>query len=364
YFVPIVIGIGIVTFILWYLITGKVEPALVASVSVLVIACPCALGLATPTSIMVGTGKGAEQGILFKGGEHLEKTHQLDTIIVDKTGTITNGTPEVTDYTGNRETLQLLASAENHSEHPLANAIVKYAKSEGLELLFVDDFKAIPGHGIEATIESKEVLVGTRKLMRDRGVNLSEADDMEVYEYDGKTAMIVAIDGEYKGTIAVLDTVKDTAKEAVKLLHEDGLEVVMLTGDNKRTAEAIARTVGIDTVISEVLPEEKAEVVKKYQNSGKVVGMVGDGVNDAPALALAYIGISIRTGTDVAIEAADLTILGEDLTLIHKAISLSHKTIRNIKQNLFWAFFYNTLGIPIAALGLLAPWVAGGAMAF
>lgn len=364
YFVPIVIGIGIVTFILWYLITGKVEPALVASVSVLVIACPCALGLATPTSIMVGTGKGAEQGILFKGGEHLEKTHQLDTIILDKTGTITNGTPEVTDYTGNRETLQLLASAENHSEHPLANAIVKYAKSEELELLSVDDFKAIPGHGIEATIESKEVLVGTRKLMRDRAVNLLAADDMEVYEYDGKTAMIVAVNGEYKGTIAVLDTVKDTAKEAVKLLHEDGLEVVMLTGDNKRTAEAIARTVGIDTVISEVLPEEKAEVVKTFQNSGKVVGMVGDGVNDAPALALADIGIAIGTGTDVAIEAADLTILGEDLTLIHKAISLSHKTIRNIKQNLFWAFFYNTLGIPIAALGLLAPWVAGGAMAF
>lgn len=363
YFVPIVIGIGIITFIAWYFISGNIEQAIVASVSVLVIACPCALGLATPTSIMVGTGKGAEHGILFKGGEHLEKTHQLDTIILDKTGTITNGTPEVTDYTGDIETLQLVASAENHSEHPLANAIVKFAKDKKLDLAAVDAFSAVPGHGIEATIDGKDVLVGSRKLMRDNGVDLSVADDMEVYEYDGKTAMIIAIDRQYVGTIAVLDTVKDSAKHAISLLKDDGLEVVMLTGDNKRTAEAIAKTVGIDTVIAEVLPGEKAEVVKKYQQSGKVVGMVGDGVNDAPALATADIGIAMGTGTDVAIEAADLTILGEDLTLIHKAILLSNKTIRNIKQNLFWAFAYNTLGIPVAALGFLAPWVAGGAMA-
>ncbi|CAD2072071.1 heavy metal translocating P-type ATPase [Phocicoccus pinnipedialis] len=365
YFVPIVIAIAIVTFLVWYFFVGKgIEPALVAAISVLVIACPCALGLATPTSIMVGTGKGAENGILFKGGEHLEKTHQLDTIILDKTGTITHGTPVVTDYTGDDDTLKLLASAENYSEHPLANAIVDYSKEQGLDLLEVEAFSAIPGHGIEAKIEGKLVLVGTRKLMMERDVNMTSISDMEAYEYDGKTAMIISVDGEYKGTVAVLDTVKKTAKEAIEMLKEQGLEVVMLTGDNKRTAEAIARSVGIDNVIAEVLPEQKAEVVKAFQDKGKIVGMVGDGINDAPALALADIGIAIGTGTEVAIEAADLTILGGELTLIPRAINLSHKTIRNIKQNLFWAFAYNTIGIPIAALGLLAPWVAGAAMAF
>lgn len=365
YFVPIVIVIAVVTFLAWYFLVGKgIEPALVASISVLVIACPCALGLATPTSIMVGTGKGAENGILFKGGEHLEKTHQLDTIILDKTGTITHGTPVVTDYTGDHETLQLLASAENSSEHPLANAIVSYAKDEGLALLDVTHFEAIPGHGIKATMNNKSILVGTRKLMTDNNIDISNIDDMETYEHEGKTAMIISVDGIYKGTVAVLDTVKETAKEAIEMLKTEGLEVVMLTGDNKRTAEAIARTVGIDHVIAEVLPDEKADVVKEYQDKGRVVGMVGDGINDAPALALADIGIAIGTGTEVAIEAADLTILGGELTLIPRAINLSHKTIRNIKQNLFWAFAYNTLGIPIAALGLLAPWVAGAAMAF
>src|SRR5699024_7140497 len=254
YFVPIVIVIAILTFLVWYFFVGKgIEPALVAAISVLVIACPCALGLATPTSIMVGTGKGAENGILFKGGEHLEKTHQLDTIILDKTGTITHGTPVVTDYTGDNETLQLLASAENYSEHPLANAIVDYSKNKSLHLLEVEDFKAIPGHGIEAMIDGKTVLVGTRKLMSENNIDITDSD-MEVYEYDGKTAMIISVDGAYKGTIAVLDTVKETAKEAIQMLKEEGLEVVMLTGDNKRTAEAIARTVGIDNVISEVLP--------------------------------------------------------------------------------------------------------------
>ncbi len=364
YFVPIVIVIAIVTFLVWYFFVGKgIEPALVAAISVLVIACPCALGLATPTSIMVGTGKGAENGILFKGGEHLEKTHQLDTIILDKTGTITHGTPVVTDYTGDHETLQLLASAENYSEHPLANAIVDFSKNKSLHLLEVEDFKAIPGHGIEAVIEGKTVLVGTRKLMTENNVDITDSD-LETYEYDGKTAMIISVDGVYKGTVAVLDTVKETAKEAIEMLKEQGLEVVMLTGDNSRTAEAIARTVGIDTVISEVLPDQKADVVKEYQSEGKVVGMVGDGINDAPALALADIGIAIGTGTEVAIEAADLTILGGELTLIPRAIHLSHKTIRNIKQNLCWAFAYNTIGIPVAALGFLAPWIAGAAMAF
>ncbi|WP_434121282.1 heavy metal translocating P-type ATPase [Salinicoccus roseus] len=367
YFVPIVVGIAIITFLAWYFLVqpGNIEPALVASIAVLVIACPCALGLATPTSIMVGTGKGAESGILFKGGEHLEKTHSLDVVIMDKTGTITKGKPEVTDFTGDAETLKLLATAEKGSEHPLAEAIVAYAAEQGVEVGEVDDFEAIPGHGIEAVIEGRKVLVGTRKLMTDNDMDEEAiSSEMEQYEYDGKTAMIVAVDGEIKGVVAVMDTVKESAAEAIASLKDEGLEVIMLTGDNTRTAQAIARSVGIDNVIAEVLPEEKADKVKSVQQEGKIVAMVGDGVNDAPALATADIGIAIGTGTEIAIEAADITILGGELTLIPKAIRLSHKTIRNIKQNLFWAFAYNSAGIPIAALGLLAPWVAGAAMAF
>lgn len=367
YFVPIVIVIALVTFIVWYFFAspGNLEPALVAAISVLVIACPCALGLATPTSIMVGTGKGAENGILYKGGEHLEKTHKVDVVVLDKTGTITNGTPEVTDFSGDDEALRLLASAEKGSEHPLASAITAYAKEKNLELAEADDFSAIPGHGIRAVIDGQHVLVGTRKLMMDEGIDVSSIEeDMKQFEYEGKTAMIVAAEGELRGTVAVLDTVKKTAKQAIEEMHEQGLEVIMLTGDNVRTAEAIGREVGIDRVIAEVLPEQKAEEILKIQETGKVVAMVGDGVNDAPALALADVGIAMGTGTEVAIEAADLTILGEDLTLIPRAINLSHKTIKNIKQNLFWAFLYNTLGIPIAAFGFLAPWVAGAAMAF
>jgi Cu+-exporting ATPase len=367
YFVPIVVGIAIITFLAWYFLVqpGNIEPALVASIAVLVIACPCALGLATPTSIMVGTGKGAESGILFKGGEHLEKTHSLDVVIMDKTGTITKGKPEVTDFTGDAETLKLLATAERGSEHPLAEAIVAYAAEQDIELGEVDDFEAIPGHGIEAVIEGRKVLVGTRKLMTDNNMDEETiSSEMEQYEYDGKTAMIVAVDGEIKGIVAVMDTVKESAAEAIASLKDEGLEVIMLTGDNTRTAQAIARSVGIDNVIAEVLPEEKADKVKNVQQEGRIVAMVGDGVNDAPALATADIGIAIGTGTEVAIEAADITILGGELTLIPKAIRLSHKTIRNIKQNLFWAFAYNSAGIPIAALGLLAPWVAGAAMAF
>lgn len=366
-FVPIVIGIALMTFIVWYFFVdaGNMEPALVAAISVLVIACPCALGLATPTSIMVGTGKGAENGILYKGGEHLEKTHKVDVIVLDKTGTITNGKPEVTDFSGDNEALRLLASAEKGSEHPLASAITAYAAERNIELAETDDFSAIPGYGIEAVINGQRVLVGTRKLMAKENIDVSSIEDeMQQYEYEGKTAMIVAADGQFLGTIAVLDTVKETAQKAVQELHEQGLQVIMLTGDNERTAEAIARTVGIDEVIAEVLPEQKADKVREIQESGKIVAMVGDGVNDAPALALADVGIAMGTGTEVAIEAADLTILGEDLTLIPRAINLSHKTIKNIKQNLFWAFAYNTLGIPIAALGFLAPWVAGAAMAF
>ena len=367
YFVPIVIAIALVTFIVWYFFvpSGDLESALVAAISVLVIACPCALGLATPTSIMVGTGKGAENGILYKGGEHLEKTHKVDVVVLDKTGTVTKGTPEVTDFTGDDETLRLLASAEKGSEHPLATAIVAHATEKGLDLSEVDHFEAITGHGITANIEGKEVLVGNRKLMEDHQVDIGAVDsEIEQYEYEGKTAMLIAIDQVFKGSIAVLDTVKDTAKEAIKEMHDQGLEVIMLTGDNQRTAGAIAREVGIDDVIAEVLPDQKADKIKSIQDTGKVVAMVGDGGNDAPALALADVGIAMGTGTEVAIEAADLTILGDDLTLIPRAINLSHETIKNIKQNLFWAFAYNTLGIPIAALGFLAPWVAGAAMAF
>lgn len=367
YFVPIVVVIAIWTFIIWItLVTpGELEPALVASIAVLVIACPCALGLATPTSIMVGTGKAAENGILFKGGEHLERTHQLNTIVLDKTGTITKGKPEVTDFTGDDEVLQLLASAEKSSEHPLAEAIVAHATEKNIELLEVEEFAAIPGHGIRAVISNKNILVGTRKLMNDHKIDIQDVEEhLITLEIEGKTAMIIAIDEKYSGIIAVADTVKETASEAIKQLKEDGLEVIMLTGDNERTANAIAKQVGIDRVIAQVLPEEKADKIKELKEQGKKVAMVGDGINDAPALAIADIGIAIGTGTEVAIEAADVTILGGELLLIPKAIKVSHATIKNIRQNLFWAFAYNSAGIPIAAIGLLAPWIAGAAMAF
>ncbi|HEY4600495.1 MAG TPA: heavy metal translocating P-type ATPase [Cerasibacillus sp.] len=367
YFVPIVVLIAIITFTVWItLVTpGDVEPALVSAIAVLVIACPCALGLATPTSIMVGTGKGAENGILFKGGEHLERTHKINTIILDKTGTLTKGKPEVTDYTGDKDVLQLVASAERSSEHPLAEAIVAYATEELIDLLEVEEFSAIPGHGIEAKVSNQHVHVGTRRLMTKIGIDVSHLEaDIQALESAGKTTMLIAINREYHGMIAVADTLKETAREAVEQLKADGINVLMLTGDNKRTAEAIAKQAGIDHVMAEVLPEEKAEKVKEIQQQGKVVAMVGDGINDAPALATADIGIAIGTGTEVAIEAADVTILGGELLLIPKAIHLSHATIRNIKQNLFWALAYNSAGIPIAAFGLLAPWIAGAAMAF
>ena len=366
YFVPIVVGIAIFTFIIWISLVqpGQFEPALVAAIAVLVIACPCALGLATPTSIMVGTGKAAENGILFKGGEHIEDTHAINTVVLDKTGTITNGTPEVTDFSGDDQTLQLLASAEKGSEHPLAEAIVSYAKEKSLEFLEVDHFEAIPGRGINATIDGKELFVGNRKLMSEKGIQTNEAEtNLAQFEKEGKTAMLISVDNELRGVVAVADTVKDTAQQAIQKLHELGIEVAMLTGDNKRTAQAIAKQVGIDTIIAEVLPEEKASKVAEIQSEGKKVAMVGDGVNDAPALVKADIGIAIGTGTEVAIEAADITILGGDLLLIPKAIKASKSTIRNIRQNLFWAFGYNVAGIPIAAIGLLAPWVAGAAMA-
>ena len=367
YFVPIVVSIAVITFIIWIIFVhpGQFEPALVSAISVLVIACPCALGLATPTSIMVGTGRAAENGILFKGGQFVERAHYVDTIVLDKTGTITNGQPVVTDYVGDNDTLQLLASAENTSEHPLADAIVTYAKDKGLNLLDNDTFKSIPGHGIKATIHQQQILVGNRKLMNDHNISISNKlnEQLNHYEYLGQTAMMIAVDNQINGIIAVADTVKNDAKQAIKELRNMNIDVVMLTGDNNRTAQTIAKQVGIEHVIAEVLPEEKAHQISLLQDKGKQVAMVGDGINDAPALVKADIGMAIGTGAEVAIEAADITILGGDLLLVPKAIKASKATIKNIRQNLFWAFGYNVAGIPIAACGLLAPWIAGAAMA-
>ena len=371
-FVPIVIGIAIITFLVWiiWVVPGEFTPALEALIAVLVIACPCALGLATPTSIMAGSGRAAEFGILFKGGEHLETTHHIDTVIVDKTGTVTNGKPELTDVivadgVDEEEFLALIGAAEKQSEHPLAEAIVQGIQARNIQLESVQHFEAIPGYGVKTTINGKEIIVGTRKLMNQYNVDISGIQIvMEELEANGKTAMLASIEGTYTGLIAVADTIRDSSKKAIKRLKEMNIDVIMMTGDNERTATAIGREVGIDHVIAEVLPEGKADEVKKLQESGKKVAMVGDGINDAPALAVADIGMAIGTGTDVAMEAADITLIRGDLNSIADAIIMSHKTMKNIKQNLFWAFAYNTLGIPIAAVGLLAPWVAGAAMAF
>ena len=367
YFVPIVVGIAVLTFAVWIIFVnpGEFEVALTASIAVLVIACPCALGLATPTSIMVGTGRAAESGILFKGGEHLERTHEVDTIVFDKTGTVTKGEPVVTQFEGNEETLHLLASAEANSEHPLAKAVVNYAESQDLNLTEATTFEAVPGKGIKANVLGKELLIGNRILMKDSQVTIDLYDEtVTKAEEQGSTAMFIAEDGKLTGMIAAADTIKDNAIEAVNLLKKSGKEIIMLTGDNQRVADAIAKEVGIDRVYAQVLPDKKQEKIEELQAEGKNVAMVGDGINDAPALATANVGIAIGTGTEIAIEAADITILGGDLLLIPEAIQMSEATIRNIKQNLFWAFGYNTLGIPIAALGLLAPWIAGAAMAF
>ncbi|WP_243355713.1 heavy metal translocating P-type ATPase [Bacillus litorisediminis] len=369
-FVPIVVGISLITFLIWFIwiSPGNFAEALEKLIAVLVIACPCALGLATPTSIMAGSGRAAEFGVLFKGGEHLEMTHKITTVVLDKTGTVTNGKPVLTDVVvdGNIDEesfLSLVGSAEKQSEHPLANAIVEGIKERNINIVSADQFEAIPGYGIKAVVQGREVLVGTRKLLNKFTIAF-ESNEMEGFEENGKTAMLVAIDGEYKGLVAVADTIKATSKQAIQHLKDAGIEVIMMTGDNKRTAQAIAKEVGIDQTIAEVLPEGKAEEVKKLQQQGKRVAMVGDGINDAPALAMADIGMAIGTGTDVAMEAADITLMRGDLNSIADAILMSHKTIRNIRQNLFWALAYNTLGIPIAAAGFLAPWLAGAAMAF
>lgn len=368
-FVPIVVGIAVVAFLVWYFLVtpGEFAEALEKAIAILVIACPCALGLATPTSIMAGSGRAAELGILFKGGEHLEQTHKIDAIILDKTGTVTKGKPELTDVLtelDEEEFLRFVGAAEKNSEHPLAEAIVTGIQERNISLPGTEAFEAIPGYGIQAVVEGKELLIGTRRLMEKYGVDAMHAyETMSRLEETGKTAMLVAIDKQYAGMVAVADTIKETSKEAVQRLKGMGIQVIMITGDNERTAKAIAAQVGIDHVRAEVLPEGKAEEVKALQAQGKTVAMVGDGINDAPALATADIGMAIGTGTDVAMEAADVTLMRGDLTSIPDAIYMSRKTMSNIRQNLFWALGYNTLGIPIVAIGLLAPWVAGAAMA-
>jgi P-type Cu+ transporter len=369
-FVPIVVGIAVIAFIIWYVwaAPGDFAEALEKMIAILVIACPCALGLATPTSIMAGSGRAAEFGILFKGGEHLEMTHRITTVVLDKTGTVTNGKPVLTDVItdlAEDEFLSLIGSAEKQSEHPLAQAIVQGINEKGIPFLNVTEFEAIPGFGIKAMVDGKELLVGTRKLMNKYNVKVDGAlAQMDELEKVGKTAMLAAINGQYAGTVAVADTIKETSKMAISRLKNMGLECLMITGDNQQTALAIANQAGIDHVIAEVLPEGKAAEIKKLQAQGKKVAMVGDGINDAPALAVADIGMAIGTGTDVAMEAADITLIRGDLGSIADAIFMSKKTITNIKQNLFWALAYNSLGIPIAALGFLAPWLAGAAMAF
>lgn len=372
-FVPVVVLIAVITFVIWYFIVapGDFRASLIPMISILVIACPCALGLATPTSIMAGSGRAAEMGLLFKGGEHLESTQSIDTVILDKTGTVTKGEPMLTDIVvaGDYEeekVLQYVGSAESQSEHPLAQAIVEGVKEKGISLLAPERFEALPGYGILAVLDGQEIYVGTRKLMNEQQIPLLEETEamMKSLELDGKTAMIISISKEVAGVIAVADTIKETSTEAVARMHQLGLEVIMLTGDNDRTANSIAKQVNIDQVIAEVLPDQKSAEIQKLQKQGKTVAMVGDGINDAPALAMADVGMAVGTGTDIAIEAADITLMRGDLNSVVDAVIMSKKTMRNIKENLFFAFIYNTVGIPIAAIGLLAPWVAGAAMAF
>lgn len=380
WFVPAVIAIAIATFIIWYNIMGNVTMALITTVGVLIIACPCALGLATPTSIMVGTGKGAENGILIKGAQSLELAHKLKTVVLDKTGTITQGKPTVTDFvtvngTANGNELNLLhlaASVERNSEHPLAEAVVQYAQSQGVELSDSQEFEAIAGSGVQGYVSNQWVQIGTHRWMNELGIDTGALQQhWDHLEYLGKTVIWIAVNSKAQGIMGIADAVKPSSVNAIRALQKMGLEVVMLTGDNRRTAEVIAREVGIKRVFAEVRPDQKAETVEKLQSEGKIVAMVGDGINDAPALAQADVGMAIGTGTDVAIAASDITLISGDLQGIVTAIQLSRATIRNIRQNLFFAFIYNVAGIPIAAgilfpiFGwLLSPIIAGAAMAF
>lgn len=375
YFVPTVVLIALAAFGAWMIAGQSFVFSLTIFISILVIACPCALGLATPTAIMVGTGKGAEYGILIKGGEALETAHKVDTIVFDKTGTITEGKPRVTDVIASEgiseiQLLQLAASGEKGSEHPLGEAIVDKAQKDGIVLFDLDSFQAIPGHGIDVTIDGKNILIGNRKLMSDKGIKLDEfAKVSDRLATEGKTPMYLSINGILYGIIAVADTVKESSARSIKILQSMGIEVIMITGDNRKTAEAIAKQVGIINVLAEVLPQDKSNEVKKLQSLGKKVAMVGDGINDAPALVTADIGIAVGSGTDVAMESADIVLMRSDLMDVPAALQLSKSTIRNIKQNLFWAFGYNVAGIPVAAgllymFGgpLLSPIIAAAAM--
>lgn len=375
YFVPVVLIIAALTFGYWYWVIEDVSlaRALINAIAVLVIACPCAMGLATPTSIMVGTGRGAENGVLIRGGEHLERTHKVDTVVLDKTGTITRGEPVLIDvvavspFRGQESViLRWAGQVERMSEHPIAQAIVNGAgeRLRDLQPAAPEEFTAIPGKGIYARLENRTILIGNRRLLQDYQVDIRFVQGvLDEMEQSGKTAVLIAVDGQAAAVLGVADTVKAHSREAIQELKESGLEVWMITGDNRRTAEAIARQVGIENVLAEVLPEDKAREVKRLRDQGRVVAMVGDGINDAPALATADVGIAVGTGTDVAMEAADITLVGGDLRAIVTAIRLSRATMRNIRQNLFWAFIYNIIGIPLAAAGFLNPIIAGAAMA-
>ncbi|MCL1793021.1 MAG: heavy metal translocating P-type ATPase [Oscillospiraceae bacterium] len=371
YFVPAVCVAALLSGVAWFFGSGgDLKLALTIFISVLVIACPCALGLATPTAIMVGTGKGAENGILIKNGEALETAHKTDMVVFDKTGTITNGKPEVTDILALGEKcpeliLRLAASAEKGSEHPLGKAIVKEAQNRGIELSGAESFNSVTGHGIEAVVGGQTLLVGNGKLMEEKNISLADIQaNSDKLAAEGKTPMYVAIDGKPEGIVAVADTAKESSISAIAALCEMGIEALMITGDNQKTASAVAKQVGIASVLSEVLPQDKANEIKKLQAAGRRVAMVGDGINDAPALAQADIGIAIGSGTDVAMESADIVLMRSDLSDVPAAIKLSRATIKNIKQNLAWAFGYNIIGIPIAAFGLLNPMIAAAAMCF
>ncbi len=377
-FVPIVIGIAVITFIAWYFFVplgpdadiSLFTRALINTVAVLVIACPCAMGLATPTAVMVGTGKGAELGILIKRSESLERAGEITTVVLDKTGTITRGQPAVTivhlyHFDDEDQLIRLAASVEKGSEHPLGEAITAEANARGLSLSDPSAFSAIPGHGVKAEVENKQILVGNRLLLKNNHIDLEKAQNqLTELEEDGNTALLIAVDGQLAGIIGVADTIKDGSFNAVSSLHEMGLEVAMVTGDNQTTAQAIGDKVNVDTVLAEVLPGEKSAQVKRLQAEGEIVAMVGDGINDAPALAQADIGIAIGTGTDVAMASAPVVLISGDLQGVPKAIDLSRRTLRTIKQNLFWAFIYNIILIPAAALGFLNPMLAAGAMSF